>query len=283
MPPPAVDPGSPRGNAGPAGQERPGDRWHLRDRAGDRRAVRRARRQRRDQLPDHARARRPGPRSRCTPACARCSSTASATSSSRATCPEERRRAHGRRGERAPRRPRHPHQQRRHPDIATVRAARQRRVRPGAGGRPARRVPVRPRGDQAIPGRREAGRRDQRLERPRDHPQAELSRLQHQQGRHAEHDPDARARVRRAAASASTASAPAPRSPRSTAPGSTTPSRRRSSASHIPIGRAGTADEMAGVCAFLASDDAAYITGQTIFVDGGLTLYADFREPWSSE
>jgi len=52
---------------------------------------------------------------------------------------------------------------------------------------------------------------------------------------------------------------------------------------HIPVGRAGTADEMAGVCAFLASDDAAYITGQTIFVDGGLTLYADFREPWSSE
>ena len=53
--------------------------------------------------------------------------------------------------------------------------------------------------------------------------------------------------------------------------------------SHIPMGRPGTADEMAGVCAFLASDDAAYITGQTIFIDGGLTLYADFREPWSSE
>ena len=52
---------------------------------------------------------------------------------------------------------------------------------------------------------------------------------------------------------------------------------------HIPIPRAGTADEMAGVVCFLASDDAAYITGQTIFVDGGLTLYADFREPWSSE
>jgi glucose 1-dehydrogenase len=54
-------------------------------------------------------------------------------------------------------------------------------------------------------------------------------------------------------------------------------------ASHIPLNRPGTADEMAGVCAFLASDDAAYITGQTIFVDGGLTLHADFREPWSSE
>jgi len=53
--------------------------------------------------------------------------------------------------------------------------------------------------------------------------------------------------------------------------------------SHIPMTRAGTADEMAGVAAFLASDDAAYITGQTIYVDGGLTLYADFREPWSSE
>jgi glucose 1-dehydrogenase len=53
--------------------------------------------------------------------------------------------------------------------------------------------------------------------------------------------------------------------------------------SHIPIPRAGEADEMAGVVAFLASDDAAYITGQTIFVDGGLTLFADFREPWSSE
>jgi glucose 1-dehydrogenase len=53
--------------------------------------------------------------------------------------------------------------------------------------------------------------------------------------------------------------------------------------SHIPMLRAGTADEMGGVVCFLASDDAAYITGQTIFVDGGLTLFADFREPWSSE
>ncbi len=53
--------------------------------------------------------------------------------------------------------------------------------------------------------------------------------------------------------------------------------------SHIPLGRAGTADEMGGVACFLASDDGAYVTGQTIFVDGGLTLFADFREPWSSE
>jgi glucose 1-dehydrogenase len=52
---------------------------------------------------------------------------------------------------------------------------------------------------------------------------------------------------------------------------------------HIPIPRPGTADEMGAAACFLASDDGAYITGQTIFVDGGLTLYADFREPWSSE
>ena len=53
--------------------------------------------------------------------------------------------------------------------------------------------------------------------------------------------------------------------------------------SHIPMRRAGTSDEMGGVACFLASDDAAYITGQTIFVDGGLTLFPSFREPWSSE
>ena len=61
------------------------------------------------------------------------------------------------------------------------------------------------------------------------------------------------------------------------------PVKRAAVESHIPVGRAGTADEMAGVTCFLASDDAAYITGQTIFVDGGLTLFADFREPWSAE
>ncbi|MBW4612372.1 MAG: SDR family oxidoreductase [Desmonostoc vinosum HA7617-LM4] len=52
--------------------------------------------------------------------------------------------------------------------------------------------------------------------------------------------------------------------------------------SHIPMGRAGTADEMAAAVAFLASDEAAYITGQTLFIDGGLTLYADFRDNWSA-
>jgi glucose 1-dehydrogenase len=61
------------------------------------------------------------------------------------------------------------------------------------------------------------------------------------------------------------------------------PMKKEQVESHIPLARAGTADEMAGVTCFLASDDAAYITGQTIFVDGGLTLFPSFREPWSSE
>jgi len=38
---------------------------------------------------------------------------------------------------------------------------------------------------------------------------------------------------------------------------------------NIPIGRAGVPGEVAGVFAFLASDDAAFITGTTIVVDGG--------------
>lgn len=52
---------------------------------------------------------------------------------------------------------------------------------------------------------------------------------------------------------------------------------------HIPMGRAGTSEEMGAAVAFLCSDEAAYITGQTLFVDGGLTLYPDFRTAWSSE
>ncbi len=60
------------------------------------------------------------------------------------------------------------------------------------------------------------------------------------------------------------------------------PDRRAEVEGHIPMGRIGQPEEIAGIFAFLASDEAAYITGQTLYVDGGLTLYADFREPWSS-
>src|SRR3546814_5998915 len=57
---------------------------------------------------------------------------------------------------------------------------------------------------------------------------------------------------------------------------------RRKVEAHIPMGRAATAEEIASVFAFLASDDAAYVTGQTIYACGGLTLYGDFKQNWSS-
>ena len=41
--------------------------------------------------------------------------------------------------------------------------------------------------------------------------------------------------------------------------------------SRTPLGRLGEADEVASVVSFLASDDAAYVTGQILAVDGGVT------------
>jgi glucose 1-dehydrogenase len=61
------------------------------------------------------------------------------------------------------------------------------------------------------------------------------------------------------------------------------PAKRAAVEAHIPLRRPGGSDEMAAATAFLASDEAAYITGQTLFVDGGLTLYADFEYAWSTD
>src|SRR5262249_22394410 len=60
------------------------------------------------------------------------------------------------------------------------------------------------------------------------------------------------------------------------------PKARRGVESHIPMGRAATAEEIASVFAFLASDDASYVTGQTLYACGGITLYADFKQNWAS-
>jgi glucose 1-dehydrogenase len=60
------------------------------------------------------------------------------------------------------------------------------------------------------------------------------------------------------------------------------PAARAGVESHIPMGRAGRPEEIAAIFAFLASDDASYITGQTIFACGGLTLFGDFLTDWSS-
>ena len=60
------------------------------------------------------------------------------------------------------------------------------------------------------------------------------------------------------------------------------PTARAGVESHIPMGRSAVPEEIASVFAFLASDDSAYITGQTIFACGGLTLYGEFKQNWSS-
>ena len=39
---------------------------------------------------------------------------------------------------------------------------------------------------------------------------------------------------------------------------------------NIPLGRLANPEEIAGLAAFLASDDAAYVTGSTYVIDGGL-------------
>jgi NAD(P)-dependent dehydrogenase (short-subunit alcohol dehydrogenase family) len=39
----------------------------------------------------------------------------------------------------------------------------------------------------------------------------------------------------------------------------------------IPAGRVGEADEIASVASFLISDGASYVTGTTVFADGGWT------------
>ena len=40
----------------------------------------------------------------------------------------------------------------------------------------------------------------------------------------------------------------------------------------IPMGRLGQPDDLAGTIAFLASNDASFVTGQVLSVSGGLTM-----------
>lgn len=52
---------------------------------------------------------------------------------------------------------------------------------------------------------------------------------------------------------------------------------RQKTLTQIPMGRIGRAEEVANAVEFLASDKASYITGTTLFVDGGMTLYPSFQ------
>ena len=54
------------------------------------------------------------------------------------------------------------------------------------------------------------------------------------------------------------------------------PDKRRAIEAEIPLGRLGQPEEVAAAIAWLAGPDARYITGSSLFVDGGMSLYPNF-------
>jgi glucose 1-dehydrogenase len=52
------------------------------------------------------------------------------------------------------------------------------------------------------------------------------------------------------------------------------PQKKQALLDEIPLGRIGQAEDIAAAVAWLASDDAGYVTGTTLFVDGGLMVHA---------
>jgi glucose 1-dehydrogenase len=56
------------------------------------------------------------------------------------------------------------------------------------------------------------------------------------------------------------------------------PEKAEALAQLIPDGRIGEPGEVAAVVAWLVSDYAGYVNGETLYVDGGMTLYPAFRD-----
>jgi 3-oxoacyl-[acyl-carrier protein] reductase len=54
--------------------------------------------------------------------------------------------------------------------------------------------------------------------------------------------------------------------------GKLSPQQRENLLATIPLGRVGTGSDIATIVAFLLSEEASYITGQTIAVDGGMVM-----------
>ena len=76
--------------------------------------------------------------------------------------------------------------------------------------------------------------------------------------------------------SGSTRSDPAPSRRRSTAPRGRRRRRSSSSSRSSRTGAIGQPEDIGRAAVWLASDDSDYVHGQTLFVDGGMTLYPEF-------
>ena len=98
-------------------------------------------------------------------------------------------------------------------------------------------------------------------------------RLQRQQGRADPPDPAARP-----ASSARWCGSTASRRPssRPTSPRRSTRTTRRALAARYPMKRLGVPNDTSKLAAFLLSDDASWITGQTVVIDGGITTMGGF-------
>ena len=64
---------------------------------------------------------------------------------------------------------------------------------------------------------------------------------------------------------------PGPTRTEGTQPRHDTPAFQESLKRRVPLGRGAAPEEMVGAAIFLASDEASYVTGTTIYVDGGWT------------
>lgn len=56
------------------------------------------------------------------------------------------------------------------------------------------------------------------------------------------------------------------------------PGQRQSTLNLIPVNYIGKPEEVAAAAAWLASSESSYVTGTTLFVDGGMSLYPEFSE-----
>ena len=117
------------------------------------------------------------------------------------------------------------------------------------------------------------GPRHQHQFRPRGVALSQLHRLLRQQGRGENADSQPGRRARPSGHHRQRHRPPAPSKTPINTKLLNDPAKLNALLSQIPLNRLGQPEDVAGVAVFLASDDAAYVTGSTYFVDGGLTWH----------